>query len=307
LEVEVERQKAENKALTLYINRIIERILQHQGGFETILSTNDDEVGTTAARPAPPNKDKDLPPPPGKDDENGEPLGVLQRVKSIYGARGRSRPQSVMAAAAPPKTVPSLTEDPDTAPRIPLQRNQSQRHSMAMPRRVQTSGEYYPGAAAVVNNMYRGPDHDNMNSVTSPGINSPRTSIFFNRVPSGPRPHTATESERRVSSSAESADGADGARRAALDALNGSDASDTGPSIDTPSPPRSLGSNKDDPRQVLSGNKMRPLRLVTEEQKKNAANRNSWIPNNISTWFGNQAGAGVASTTTTAPTSNPTS
>ncbi|KAF2670719.1 hypothetical protein BT63DRAFT_453088 [Microthyrium microscopicum] len=305
LELEVERQKAENRALTLYINRIIERILQHQGGFESILSTNDDEAVPTdsgAGAPPPPPKDKALPPPPPVQQENddAEPQGVLQRVKSIAygGSRSRPRPQSMV----PARTAPSVTEDPDTAPRIPLQRNQSQRHSMALPRRVQTSGEYMPGAAAVVSNMTRGGDQEDMPMGNRPGIGSPRASFMFNRVPSGPRPTTASESERRLSSSANSVDGSgsENARKQALDALNGSgESSDNGPSIDTPSPPRSLGS-KDD-RQVLSGNKMRPLRLLNEEQKKNNNNRQSWIPGQITQWFNNAA----PGSQTTAPTSNP--
>jgi hypothetical protein len=36
----------------------------------------------------------------------------------------------------------------------------------------------------------------------------------------------------------------------------------------------------------MQGNKMRPLRLVTEEQRKTAAtNRQSWIPNAVGSWF----------------------
>jgi hypothetical protein len=306
LEIEVERQKAENKTLTLYINKIIERILKHQGGFENILNTADDDETTAAtsnAAIANKNKELPLPPsPPAKDEEkgkeDGEPQGFLQRARSIaYGGAGRPkpRPQSVIT---PMRTAPSLTEDPDKAPRIPLGRAQPQRHSMALPRRVQTSGEYNPGAAAVINNMYRG-DQENGTRTTSPGINSPRASYFFNRVPSGQRPQTGSESDRRISSSAASEEDSETARKQALDALTG-DSSE--PSIDTPSPPRSLGS-KDDSRQVLSGKQMRPLRLVAEEQKKN--NRASWLPNTVSStvsnWFNSTGGPQQGP----APTSNP--
>jgi hypothetical protein len=317
LEVEVERQKAENKALTLYINKIIERILKHQGGFETILSTNDDEV--LPGTPSPPNKDKELPPPPpapAKDTDTSEPQGLLQRAKSI--AYGRTKPRP-MTYIEPTNNPPSVVENLSTAPSIPLTRTQPKRQSLIMPRRGQSSGEYNnPGAAAVVGNMFRaGSDQENTGP-GSPGIiSSPRSSSYFglmNRAPSAgsrlPPPlssstgATSEVSERPSSAGSLSDDAAEHSRKEALDALTSGSADAatsektqlTTQSIDSPSPPRSLGS-RDDNRQVLSGNKIRPLRLVTEEQKK--ANRNSWMPNmgNVGAWF---------NTTTAAPTSNPT-
>jgi hypothetical protein len=304
LEVEVERQKAENKALTLYINKIIERILKHQGGFETILSNADDEVSTPA--PALPNKDKELPPPPVKDGQQ-EPQSILQRTKSLVYGRNKPRPQSVVG---PLTGSPSITENPSTAPSIPLQRSNTQRQSLATPRRAGASGEFgSSGAAALVGNMYRGLDQENVSTV-SPGINSPRSSYFnlINRAPSqpgGPRPPTserpaAASDNRPGTSSADGSaadDAAEDARRAALDALNGGgEPSDAGnrPPSEAPSPPRSLGSNRDDGRQqaVLHGNKVRPLRLVAEEQQKKNANRASWMPN-VGQWF-NAAGGGPA-------------
>lgn len=300
LEVEVERQKAENKALTLYINKIIERILKHQGGFETILSHTDDEVTpTTSSAPTIPlNKDKDLPPPPpSRDSDTSEPQGFLQRAKSI--AYGRTRPRP-MTYIEPSSNHPSVTENLSTAPSIPLGRTQSKRQSLIMPRRGQTSSDYNSGAAAVVGSMFRAPDQDNISS-PSPGIHSPRASYFglMNRANSGSRlsPNATSEaSEARPSSVDGSSDDAENSHKAALDALTGSSdaASERISSVDSPSPPRSLG-NKDDNRQVLSGNKIRPLRLVKEDQMKNA-NRNSWIPNmgNVGNWFN-----------ATAPTSNP--
>ena len=305
LEVEVERQKAENKALTLYINKIIERILKHQGGFETILSNADDEVSTPA--PALPNKDKELPPPPAKEGGQQEPQSILQRTKSLVYGRNKPRPQSVVGPLAGSH---SITENPSTAPSIPLQRSNTQRQSLITPRRAGASGEFNSGAAAVVGNMYRGLDQENVSTV-SPGINSPRSSYFnlINRVPSqpgGPRPPTseppAAAGESRPGTSSADGSAADGAaedaRRAALDALNGggepSDAAYRPPPSEAPSPPRSLGSNRDDGRQqaILHGNKVRPLRLVAEEQQKKNANRASWMPN-VGQWF-NAAGGGPA-------------
>ncbi|KAK5992362.1 hypothetical protein PT974_05766 [Cladobotryum mycophilum] len=55
LETEVKSLKEQKNALTLYINKIIERLLQHQD-FETILDQSGD------MKPLLPDKDKDLPP-----------------------------------------------------------------------------------------------------------------------------------------------------------------------------------------------------------------------------------------------------
>jgi hypothetical protein len=288
-EVEVERQKAENKALTLYINKIIERILKHSGGFENILNHNeDDAVVETDGAPPVPVKDKELPPPPPPKENEAPSGGFLQRAKSIaYAASTKPKPRTTTINTQV-NAAPSVTEDPATAPRIPIQRNLSQRHSMAVSRRAQTSSEF--SAASVVSNMYRGgPDQPEGTTTTSPGINSQRGSYFNNlvnhRVPSATRSRSRPSSDdkhRRLSESGTS-DGEDvDARQAALDALNGG-SSEAAEINDAPSPPRSVGS-KDD-RQVLQGNKMRPLRLVTEEQRKVAAtNRQSWIPN-VGKWF----------------------
>jgi hypothetical protein len=308
LEVELERQKAENKALTLYINKIIERILKHQGGFETILSNNDDEpsVPTTPA-----NKNKALPPSPPRDTPSGGEQDVgqgqtfLQRAKSIA-MRGRpapGRPASQFVGSTIAGQQPSVVEDPSTAPSIPLSRSQSlKRHSMApmLPRRVHASTEFSnQGAAAVVGNMTRGGAESD--------VGSPRPTTYFNlmnRLPSGtrttapmstPTPGTDGESRPRTREDNLSIDDSDSdaaagnARQAALDALTGGPGTASSEANSTPSPPRSLKDDREArirEQSVLSGNKPRPLRLVHDEQKKN--NRNSWMPTsvgNLGSWF----------------------
>ncbi|TVY52187.1 hypothetical protein LSUE1_G010246, partial [Lachnellula suecica] len=86
LEAELKQAKDSNKALTLYINKIIERLLQHQD-FEAILDQSSDfKPGA--------NTQKELPPPP-PEQASGE--SILQRAKSVaMGATRRPRPQSVM-------------------------------------------------------------------------------------------------------------------------------------------------------------------------------------------------------------------
>ena len=176
---EISSLKDQNKALTLYINNIISRLLQHEQ-FETILDKTPDLMsggaksnksnpqharsGTTAAAP---NTDKDLPPPPPPKDEikttfdnlegrrpqdpqpadedDQKPLGFLQRAKSVMSGGGggsgagnrSSRPRPVtqvpsaseqqklqerIRAAEEEKAAAGggVTENPDTAPRVPL-------------------------------------------------------------------------------------------------------------------------------------------------------------------------------------------
>lgn len=275
LEAEVNSLKDQNKALTLYINKIIERILKHQGGFETILSNTEEEAESGARPPVPPNKDKDLPPPPPKENVATQP-SLLQRASSVV---RRPRPQSMMPTTQPtqaPTSHPTMNENPETAPSIPLKRTQSNRMTIATNRR--SNSDWNQAAAAVVGNMYRGGD----NTPTSPAVASGRNSFFaFQRTPSGGIPPADIAEEQEPQE----------ARKAALDALTGSSGEKAEGStlgIDTPSPPRSTASKEERAQHnVMAGNKPRPLRLVQEhvdEQKQ--ANRTSWLP---AGWFGNQS------------------
>ncbi|KIW05524.1 uncharacterized protein PV09_03405 [Verruconis gallopava] len=295
---EISTLKNENKALTLYINKIIDRILQHQGGYENILSNTDDEPPAGAQKPAPPNKDKDLPPPPPAKDTGPS---LLQRASSVvYGRSDKSKPR-------PQSTViqtrePGVTEDISTAPSIPLNRTNSKRVTVDFSsRRRSTQIDYNP--ATVVGNMYRGPTNDP--NPASPSIVSPRNSFFGFRQPSGNATTVTSIREDGGVDDSTDEDLAVANRKSALDALNGTDGSprrsaqspskkrdssatnttDGVPSVDTPSPPRSMASR--DERSagaggVMTGNKMRPLRLVKEAEDEKKANRSSWsVPQNI--------------------------
>ncbi|TVY32224.1 hypothetical protein LOCC1_G008047 [Lachnellula occidentalis] len=110
LEGELKSAKDQNKALTLYINRIIERLLQHQD-FEAILDQSSD------FKPGPPNTEKALPAPPPAEQASG--ASILQRAKSVAMGTRRPRPQS-QSAMPPPSTAASAVSDPDTAPSIPF-------------------------------------------------------------------------------------------------------------------------------------------------------------------------------------------
>ncbi|KAF2274850.1 uncharacterized protein EI97DRAFT_434754 [Westerdykella ornata] len=259
LEAEVNNLKDQNKALTLYINKIIGRLLSKQG-FESVLSDDADDVGTGAGTL---NTNKELPPPPPS--KENEPQGFLQRAKSVaLGGARKARPMSYTAA---PVSTGTVNEDPTTAPSIPLQRSTSMRMpSGTYSHRRSTSEAPQPGAATVVNNMVR-----NAPSVasgpTSPSLVSPRNSIFG--LPIGGQ---ASNPASRVPSTGQP-----------IPEENREPGSSEGGHVDTPSPPRRTDTGAGG---VMTGKQMRPLRLVQNEEEamraRKAANRGSWIAG----WFG---------------------
>lgn len=260
LEAELRSMKDQNKALTLYINRIIERLLQHDN-FEHIL---DQTEGT-----AKPNTDKDLPPPP-----QASGSSILQRAKSMAigssegaAAIKRPRPMSVM-----PMAINSAHTNPDTAPSIPIGMGRSQ-----SVRRSRPMSEQYTGAASVVNQMYKGPD-----GPLSPTLRSSRD--FF----------SSQQRERQASgATAASVPGNfPGSHRSETSSVSGDSSSmangdkDTVSSTPNQSPPRER--EKKVTQSFAAGNKPRPLRLVQENNEAQAAanKRQSWIGG----WF---AGVGA--------------
>ena len=268
LEAENNSLKDQNKALTLYINKIIGRLLTHQG-FESVLGNDLSE----ATGPGPVNTNKDLPPPPPSK-ENEQPQGFLQRAKSVVGGARKPRPMSMMPNQ-------SVNEDPTTAPSIPLQRSNSSRNpSGSYSHRRSASEMPQPGAANVVSNMVRNapPPGSAPSGPTSPSLVSPRNS-FFGGLMSNP---SSNPPSRVPSTGAPIPE----------DKAESSATSDSG-HVDTPSPPRradTIGTG------VMTGKQMRPLRLVQNEEElmrqRKAANRGSWIAG----WFnkGEQSGEGAA-------------
>ncbi|KAK0108129.1 hypothetical protein ONS95_002951 [Cadophora gregata] len=251
LEAELKSAKDSNKALTLYINKIIERLLQHQD-FEAILDQSSDfKPGA--------NTDKDLPPPP-KEQATG--ASILQRAKSVaMGGARRPRPQSQM-----PATHSALT-DPDTAPSIPFGLGRSSSFRTGRPK----SEQYTGGAASVVNQMYKG-------GPASPPLHGPQTprhsQSFFAPPPvSGTNPNAA----HRVPSAGQvpTAGNFPGMK---------SESSSTSDSGDVSTPP-SNSPPRAEKATTFAGNKPRPLRLVQDhpENRKvsgdedNKSKRASWM------------------------------
>lgn len=254
LESELKALKEKNKALSLYINKIIERLLQHQD-FEAILDQSAD------MKPPLPEKDKDLPPPPPAEKPlpNGQPM--LQRTKTAPIMAGRTRPRPFSVIQTSDGTVLDHT-DPTKAPSIPIGLGRANRRS-------RPASDQFPGAASLVSQMYRGPD----GPASPPLVNQRHSHAFFptagvigapGRIPSGSQapssgnfPGTRGERSETSSLSGESGD------------------------ISTPpsqSPPRSHS----DKQKTFSGGKPRPLRLVQENpdavKDNNANKRSSWIP-----------------------------
>ncbi len=240
LDTELKAAKAENKALTLYINKIIERLLQHQD-FEAILDQSSDFKPVA-------NTDKDLPPPPPAKEASGS--SILQRAKSVaMGGGRRSRPQSVMPAPY------SAITDKDTAPSIPigLTRSNTMRTRPA-------SEQFSAGPANIVSQMYKGPGQ------TSPPLHSPQTprnsQSFFAAQNGTQNPNAA----QRVPSGGVSGN---------FPGMRSESSSESG-DVTTPgnTPPRPV-----EKATTFAGNKPRPLRLVQDKVKEEetANKRNSWM------------------------------
>lgn len=277
LESEIKMLKDQNKALTLYIERIISRVLQHEG-FETILDKNENDP---PAKQQAADSNKDLPPTPTEKDDASQP-SFLQRARSVVGGPGpsaprppRSRPQSMMppptTAASAITVPPTAHENPNTAPSIPLGRAGSVRgHRRARSEQTDIA------AAAVVGQMYRGRNSGGPISPTMMGPGN-RQSAFSGTSymsGSGRAPSLSSQPERsRLSSS---------------DSVTSDPIADTASTGATSSSPRSSSGMNNYTGAVMTQSKLRPLRLVSEtkaaieeeEAARKKANRGSWIP-----WF----------------------
>lgn len=295
----------QNKALSLYINNIISRLLQHKE-FENILDKTPKEkppplTATTRPQPDPStdtNLDKDLPPPPPPKDS--QPTSFLQRATSVVrGRQSRSQPLEPTSAQYEQNvatTAGAVNEDPLTAPRIPLGRPQAGRVLSGGHRRANSEWTH----AGVVNNMYRGPSP--ASGQVSPGFAPQRASTFFSsttnpaaaaRVPSGSGSSGFPERRESMQAPSSNRDSKIGSSRNSIVSEPDNNGSST-------SPPHSMTSSSDKPSgAIMGGNKMRPLRLVQEaDEEKEAqkkANRSSWMG-----WF-NKGGAAPKTPTTEEP------
>ena len=379
LEVDLNAQKDQNKALTLYINKIITRLLQNET-FEQLF-----ESGTvTGENPLTPHPEPTPASPPQKaEDVNLESArkeaaeqanatgGFLARAGSLFGGRQRGRPKSLQPPTntsspepkQPTSTAPTMTmsppqpkqptptaptmpmsppqpdhppssihlaiptENPDSAPSIPLRRSASGRGHTRVPSmrsHRRATSEWSGAAAGIVNNMHR--THSGGIGLQSPmGLASPRQTsgpIFPSQAPP---PLILEDSERGLE--------VDGSSRGdvASDSGYGESVMSKAASEDaTPSSPRSVAaaalegkplpsiptlsrsdtSQSNENKQTSAGSSwfsgaasksadvkggMRPLRLVQEkaeaDAEKKKANRTSFMG-----WFqkgGQEGGVGA--------------
>ncbi|KAK4237763.1 hypothetical protein C8A03DRAFT_34236 [Achaetomium macrosporum] len=265
LEAELKNVKDQNKALTLYINKIIERLLQHQG-FEHILDQTND------AKSSPPNTNKDLPPPPPPKPASGPSL--LQRAKSMAiggGSSAAPRPKPrpmTFAPSANQTSASSAISNPDTAPSIPIGLTRS-----ASTRRSRPMSEQYTGAASIVNAMYKGPAA--VDGPLSPSLRSSQT--FFN-LPQGAGNRTSASTSGNFPGMKSETSSTSGE---SVSAATSNEVRSTSSSASpTQSPPRSV--HHHEKGATFAGNKPRPLRLVQETAEAaaaaaNANRRQSWL------------------------------
>ncbi|KAE8151162.1 M protein, serotype 2.1 precursor [Aspergillus avenaceus] len=274
LESEIKTLKDQNKALTLYIERIISRLLQHDG-FEAILDKNENDPPSNPKRASTSNKE--LPPTPSERDDASQQT-LLQRARSVVGPGAprpqRSRPTSMMP---PPTSAASLPptphENPETAPSIPLNRGPPGRgHRRARSEQTDVA------AAAVVGQMYRGRNSGGPMSPTLMGPGSRQSALSGASYISG-----MSASNRAPSLSSQP----DRSQMSSSNSITSDPLGDTASTGATSSSPRSSTGMTNYTGAVMTQSKLRPLRLVSEtkavaeeEEARKKANRGSWIP-----WF----------------------
>lgn len=281
LELEAKSLKDQNKALTLYIENIIGRLLSHKE-FENVLEKSPDLMSSITqpnAGPKAGNKDKELPPPP-PEKENEVAPSLLQRAKSVVSGPRRPRPMSFMASSAA-ATIPA-DDDASKNSSVPMSRSQSGRQESH--RRSQSE---MPMAVPIVNQMYRGPPSTGSGGPLSPGI-SPGASVVRNPFFA---PATGTPSPNPTSRTAS------GSRFSQERPGSSSNSTYSDRSGDLSAKDKTKSGYTNYTGAVMTQNRLRPLRLVQENREmgsggdesikadevsaRKKANRNSWMPG----WF----------------------
>lgn len=289
VEAESRKLKDENKALTLYIDKIIGRLLSNPG-YEHIITGKDADEVVPSPPPKPAAKEKPLPLAPAAPiaNQTAEPPGTptvfggfLQRAKSVVNRAPAAKPARPMSYIQPQLPLPSANENPETAPKVPFNRGH---------RRARSDQTQPPdlGAAAVVQQMNKGsPLRTASGSQMSPGI-SPlqraQTSYFAPPQRSDTVRASSQSGTAEPGSSANSIASGESLERQSTEATSAQTSTHTGDHRHSMAAPVTAG--------VMKQNQLRPLRLVQnqdeEERKKN--NRQSWMGN----WFARASVDGAA-------------
>lgn len=270
-DAEIKSLKDQNKALSLYISKIIERLLNHKD-FESILDKTPDLMSGPKL-----NTEKELPPPPPRRETMS--ANMLSRARSVTTAPTRPRPRPMSYMPVRPSTdLPLRGPNIGNANRRSLQRSSSVR------------------ASAILSNGQTIPDFDNHSSALTDSQNDVNINSHNQASPTYISPRSSivnTESKipnmaARLSSGTGSVDGNTiDTKPVATDTSN----ADT----DNNQESRFSGAASSPPRMsaergaaVMAGNKPKPLRLVresaeaqAEQEARKKANRGSWMPG----WF----------------------
>lgn len=258
LEAELKSVKEQNKALTMYINKIIGRLLEFQE-FESVLSQSGE------LRP-PIDVNKDLPSPP-----DGKQPTLMQRARSLAAGvpavkPAKPRPMSYMPTSGTGHT------DPDTAPRIPI----GNLGRTTSTRRARPQSEQFLGTTN--RSPFRGsPDRKlSSSSPPPPPVHGRHSHTLFSPPGLSGNPNAAARNPSGGSSSSQpAASGNFPGMRSETSSLSGTESG----GVSTPpsqSPPRSHS----DKQTTFAGGKPRPLLLVQEKADATpaAANkRSSWL------------------------------
>ncbi|KAF4591721.1 putative M protein, serotype 2.1 precursor [Ophiocordyceps camponoti-floridani] len=258
LEAELKSVKEQNKALTMYINKIIGRLLEFQE-FESVLSQSGE------LRP-PIDVNKDLPSPP-----DGKQPTLMQRARSLAAGvpavkAAKPRPMSYMPTSGTGHT------DPDTAPRIPI----GNLGRTTSTRRARPQSEQFLGTTN--RSPFRGsPDRKlSSSSPPPPPVHGRHSHTLFSPPGLSGNPNAAARNPSGGSSSSQpAASGNFPGMRSETSSLSGTESG----GVSTPpsqSPPRSHS----DKQTTFAGGKPRPLLLVQEKADATpaAANkRSSWL------------------------------
>ena len=304
LDLEAKSLREQNKALSLYVESIIGRLLQHKE-FENVLEKNPDLMSGKARPPSPGNTNKELPPPPPPKDDEPQPTSFLQRARSVVAGPRKARPVSQIASPVTPTSTPPIAptaeapnEDFSTARNIPITRPQAVRDTH---RRSQSDMPAPIGAAPLVTHMYRGPPSGGsplMSPRLSPSVGSAagaRSSFF---PPSASTTGTTTTSRVASGSALNTSNNPGSSSNSTFsDRSNPNNNNNNNDKVEVgsaSSPPRSSGGGLG-PQYggaVMTQNRLRPLRLVQEnvgegttseeererEKARKKANRGSWMP-----------------------------
>ncbi|KAI9788898.1 MAG: hypothetical protein M1816_006463 [Peltula sp. TS41687] len=240
LEAEVTSLQDQNKALTVYINSIIERLLQHKG-YETILDKTQMMGRGTPSGSAllKTDMEKDLPAPPAKEEPS-----ILQRTRSLMsGGRGtRPRPfsQIITPVSALSETVVPSDTSSNTVTLSSLRRSDSvgaRNISPERPQGHQPKRDSSPGPSALGQFRPRIPMVRQISVPSATGISGAGVQNRTPRIPSGTQSST-TETAGSSSNSV---------------------MSDKSGDTESSSAPHIVA--------AIAGNKLRPLRLVQENKE----------------------------------------